>query len=62
MIAIVDYGMGNIASASNAFRTLGLKVAVTDDPEKLGAATHIILPGVGAFKAAVDEIEKRGLR
>ncbi|MEZ0116441.1 UNVERIFIED_ORG: glutamine amidotransferase [Heyndrickxia coagulans] len=62
MIAIVDYGMGNIASASNAFRTLGLEVAVTDDPEKLAAATHIILPGVGAFKAAVDEIEKRGLR
>ncbi|GER68082.1 imidazole glycerol phosphate synthase subunit HisH [Weizmannia acidilactici] len=62
MIAIVDYGMGNIASASNAFRTLGYDVVVTDDPEQLNDASHIILPGVGAFKAAIEEIEKRGLR
>ncbi|WP_018662147.1 imidazole glycerol phosphate synthase subunit HisH [Heyndrickxia acidiproducens] len=62
MIAIVDYGMGNIASASNAFRKLGYEVIITDDPKQLYAASHIVLPGVGAFKAAVFEIEKRGLR
>ncbi len=62
MIAIVDYGMGNIASVKTAFEKLGYEVVVTDDIDTLSAATHIILPGVGSFHAAVEEINTRHLK
>ncbi|WP_186577342.1 imidazole glycerol phosphate synthase subunit HisH [Aquibacillus kalidii] len=62
MIAIVDYGMGNVASVSNAFKRLGHDVTLTDNVEKLKQATHIILPGVGSFQAAMEEIRERGLK
>ncbi|MRH42581.1 imidazole glycerol phosphate synthase subunit HisH [Aquibacillus halophilus] len=62
MIAIVDYGMGNVASVSTAFRRLGYDVLLTDKLDDLEQATHIILPGVGSFQAAVQEIDDRGLR
>ncbi|QDP40314.1 imidazole glycerol phosphate synthase subunit HisH [Radiobacillus deserti] len=61
MIAIVDYGMGNVASVTMAFKRLGYEVILTDDQNKLRAASHIVLPGVGSFQAAMDEIEQRGL-
>ncbi|UFU01164.1 imidazole glycerol phosphate synthase subunit HisH [Radiobacillus kanasensis] len=61
MIAIVDYGMGNVASVSMAFKRLGYEVILTDDQEQLRAASHIVLPGVGSFQAAMEEIEDRGL-
>ncbi|GGE39907.1 imidazole glycerol phosphate synthase subunit HisH [Pullulanibacillus camelliae] len=62
MIAIVDYGMGNIASVTMALKHLGHDVVVTDDSATLKQASHIILPGVGAFPTAMEEIKKRGLR
>lgn len=62
MIGIVDYGMGNIASVSNIFKSFGVEVCRTDSVELLERATHIILPGVGSFQAAVAEIDRRGLR
>lgn len=62
MIAIVNYGMGNVASVSMAFQSLGYEVCITDQRDTLQKASHIILPGVGSFQAAVEEIEKRGLR
>ncbi|MGE8206459.1 imidazole glycerol phosphate synthase subunit HisH [Heyndrickxia sp. NPDC080065] len=62
MIAIVDYGMGNIASISNAFKSLGYDICISDRMEDLEKASHIILPGVGSFQAAASEIERRGLR
>ena len=62
MIAIVNYGMGNIASVTMAFKKLGYDVCVTDDVAQLEKASHIVLPGVGAFPAAMEEIDKRGLR
>ncbi|ENH96987.1 imidazole glycerol phosphate synthase subunit HisH [Gracilibacillus halophilus YIM-C55.5] len=61
MIAIVDYGMGNVASVKTAFQNLGYQVTITDDIEELQHASHIILPGVGSFKAAVEEIRQRQL-
>ncbi|PWU68754.1 imidazole glycerol phosphate synthase subunit HisH [Gracilibacillus dipsosauri] len=61
MIAIVDYGMGNVASVTTAFQKLGYEIEITDSVERLKKASHIILPGVGSFKAAVEEIETRGL-
>ncbi|WP_079709572.1 imidazole glycerol phosphate synthase subunit HisH [Paraliobacillus ryukyuensis] len=62
MIAIVDYGMGNTASVKTALQRLGYEVAITDNPAVLEQASHIILPGVGSFQAAVEEIEKRNLK
>ncbi|WP_182199267.1 imidazole glycerol phosphate synthase subunit HisH [Paraliobacillus salinarum] len=62
MIAIVDYGMGNTASVQTAFHALGYEVVITDDPIQLKKASHIILPGVGSFQAAMEEIDKRNLR
>ncbi|WP_226034826.1 imidazole glycerol phosphate synthase subunit HisH [Aquibacillus saliphilus] len=62
MIAIVDYGMGNVASVSTAFKRLGHDVLLTDNADELEQASHIILPGVGSFQAAVEEIDKRSLR
>jgi glutamine amidotransferase len=62
MIAIVDYGMGNVASVQTAFERIGHQVVITDDPTQLRQASHLILPGVGSFQAAMEEIENRGLK
>ena len=58
MIAIVDYGAGNIFSVKNALDYLGLENELTSDPEKLRAADAIILPGVGAFPAAMKKLHE----
>ncbi|SDB89931.1 glutamine amidotransferase [Pelagirhabdus alkalitolerans] len=62
MIAIVDYGMGNTKSVQNAFENLGYQTIITDDHQTLREASHIILPGVGSFQAAIEEIERRQLK
>lgn len=61
MIAIVDYGMGNIASVQNALGLLGAEGVVTARAEDFERATHIILPGVGAFPDGMRELKERGL-
>ena len=61
MIAIVDYGMGNVRSLRNALEYLGEDVTVTDDAAELDAADRIVLPGVGAFGDAMVAIRERGL-
>lgn len=61
MIAIVDYGLGNIANVMNALHYLGYEVELTKDLEKLRAASHIILPGVGHFRDAMEAIERQEL-
>lgn len=61
MIAIVDYGMGNVRSLRNAFEYLGEDVMVTSDPAELDSADRIVLPGVGAFGDAMLAIHERGL-
>lgn len=61
MIAVIDYGMGNIKSVVNALLYLGEDVAVTADPGKIEDASHIILPGVGAFGKAMSNLEKLDL-
>ena len=60
MIAIVDYGVGNLFSLSSSLKALGLEAEVTRDPERLRAADRIILPGVGAFgdaRAKLDDTD-----
>ena len=49
MIAIVDYGVGNLFSLASSVRALGAEVCVTRRADDLRAADHILLPGVGAF-------------
>ena len=61
MIAIVDYGMGNVRSLRNAFEYLGEDVVVTSDAAELDAADRVVLPGVGAFGDAMVAIRERGL-
>lgn len=61
MIAIVDYGMGNVLSVRHAFEKLGETVVVTDDKATLYQADIIVLPGVGSFQAAMKEIYSRDL-
>lgn len=60
-IAIVDYGMGNLGSVANAFARLGVPCETTADPARLRAARAIVLPGVGAFRAAMQNLRSRGL-
>ena len=61
MIAIVDYGVGNLFSLTSSFAAIGADVTVTDDPAVLSAANHIILPGVGAFGDAAEKLRNSGL-
>lgn len=61
MIAVVDYGMGNLRSVSKAFQTQGYEVVVTRDPDKIENASGLVLPGVGAFGDCVRNLNESGL-
>lgn len=60
-IAIIDYGMGNIGSVQGALRQLGTDCLVSNQPQELARADAYILPGVGAFGAAMANLEQHGL-
>jgi imidazole glycerol-phosphate synthase subunit HisH len=60
MIAIIDYGAGNLRSVTNAFTYLGADVFTTSDPQELRRATKIVLPGVGAFGAGMKALRDSG--
>ena len=61
MIAIVDYGMGNLGSVEKALKHIGEECIITSDAGELMNASGVILPGVGAFAAAMDELSERDL-
>jgi len=61
MIAIVDYGMGNLRSVHKALERVGYPALVTQDPGAIGRADGLILPGVGAFQKAMDNLETQKL-
>ena len=61
MIAIVDYGVGNLFSLCSSLRFLGLESCVSADPAVLHGADKLILPGVGAFGDAAEKLRKSGL-
>ncbi|MGI9131596.1 MAG: imidazole glycerol phosphate synthase subunit HisH, partial [Candidatus Nanopelagicaceae bacterium] len=56
MIAILDYGSGNLRSAQRAFELAHSQVVVTKDPEVCIAADGLVVPGVGAFAACMDQL------
>lgn len=60
-IAIVDYSLGNLQSIVQACRATGLRATVTSDAGEIAQAGAVILPGVGAFKSAMDELARLGL-
>lgn len=61
MIAVVDYGVGNLFSLTSSLTAIGAQSIVTGDPEKIKAADKIILPGVGAFEDARKKLRESGL-
>ena len=62
MIAIVDYNMGNLASVYNALKLINKKADIVSDPDKLKNYDKVILPGVGAFKDAMEHLEQTNLK
>ena len=61
MIAIIDYGMGNLRSVQKAFGFLGHPAVITDDPAVIATAAQVVLPGVGAFEDAMAQLRRTGL-
>lgn len=61
MIAIIDYGMGNLRSVQKGFEKVGYDATITSDPALIEAAERVVLPGVGAFGDAMDELRRRKL-
>lgn len=61
MIAIIDYGVGNLYSVEKAFASLGAQVTVTSDPAAILGAAKVVLPGVGAFGDCMANLKEYGL-
>lgn len=61
MIAIIDYGMGNLGSVAKALKYLNYDSVITDDPNVIAEASGVILPGVGAFAPAMENLRNKGL-
>ncbi len=61
MIAIIDYGMGNLRSVQKGFERAGFEALVTRDPGQIQSAGGVVLPGVGAFNACMENLAKFGL-
>lgn len=61
MIAIIDYGMGNLRSVQKGFEKMGVKAPVVDDPAQVARAGGVVLPGVGAFADAMNNLRLSGM-
>ena len=61
MVAIIDYGAGNLMSVKKALDFIGAESEITMDKARIEAASHVILPGVGSFGDAMESMESRGL-
>lgn len=62
MIAIVNYGSGNIQAIANIYNRLNIPFEIASTPEQLDGADRVLLPGVGAFDQAMSELERSGMR
>lgn len=61
MIAIVDYGAGNLRSIKRALESHGIETTITGDPDEIASADRVVLPGVGNAKAAMDQLHATGI-
>lgn len=62
MIAIVDYGLGNVGAFSNMYKRMGIPAKIAKQADELSGATHLILPGVGSFDHAMHLLQESGMR
>ena len=60
-VVVIDYGAGNLGSVKRAFEECGAVAVITGHPEELRQATHLVLPGVGAFNAGMSNLRRSGL-
>ena len=60
-IVIIDYGMGNLRNVQKGFEKIGFEAKLTRNKKEIGRASAIVLPGVGAFKDCMENLEKYGL-
>lgn len=61
MIAVIDYDMGNLRSVQKGFERVGHECIITREPKDISNASHVVLPGVGAFKDCMDNLKSYGL-
>ena len=61
MIAVIDYGMGNLRSVAKAFETVGAEVFISSEPKDIHKADSVVLPGVGAFKDCMENLQEKKL-
>lgn len=61
LIAVIDYGMGNLRSVQKGFEKIGADAVIVDDPADIALAKGVVLPGVGAFVDAIAQLKKTGL-
>ncbi|MBQ6456647.1 MAG: imidazole glycerol phosphate synthase subunit HisH, partial [Mogibacterium sp.] len=61
MVAIIDYGVGNLLSLKSSLREIGAEAVVTSDEKVIAEADRIILPGVGAFEDAARKLRESGM-
>jgi len=62
MIAIINYGLGNLTSIKNMCRRMGINAEITSDFDEISAADRLILPGVGHFKKGMENLHQKGLK
>ena len=60
MIAVIDYGMGNLRSVEKAFQALGFSAQICEEPAQAAEASHLVLPGDGAFGEAIANVRRQG--
>ena len=60
-VAIIDYGLGNLASVKKAFSAAGANVCISSNPREIRTATHVVLPGQGAYGEGMENLKKRHL-
>ncbi len=61
MIVIIDYNVGNVRSVQNMIKKIGKQAIISDDHDTITQASHLILPGVGAFDHGMKELQQRGM-
>lgn len=59
-VAIINYGMGNLRSVLNAFLQIGVTATIIDSPDQIQSCTHLVLPGVGSFGDAMENLNRNG--
>ncbi|MFC1808214.1 imidazole glycerol phosphate synthase subunit HisH [Candidatus Omnitrophota bacterium] len=60
-VLVIDYEMGNVQSVANAFKAIGCSASISNDKKEFSKASHLVLPGVGAFEQGMDNLTRLGI-